>query len=597
VEYTTKRKFRAQDLQNETGYQASLGLIRAKAQRAEADAIETFQKKNKPKKTKDFTAEEVAADKFNIEQIGKLREADYQIDAENQKRIFEDTQQSLDKRLDAYREYANDLRLIVQITKNAEIAAVTDTLSTIKTLRAKQAAGGKLTPQQKKLVDQEAGFTAELERLAKERTRDLAKIETDGDKEIDGIRNSDVQKRLTVISEIRAAEQQDRDEDLRKNEQNFRNKEITYRTYKEREKAINDVSAAAEATAVVKYLQAQLDALQGNDKSTISLRKALNDALNALYKADSKNFDDQEAEKEARRKKFEAEIKNASINAAQTLADGVIAHQQRQIDKDNELAQTALDNQKRVAEAAAQSAEERAAIDAEFDQKSEALKRAQFEKNKDLSIKQLELDFAVATGRAAASATGTGPAWWLDFATKEAAIALEFAAKLAVISSQTYARGGAIPAEGGDIGGRPHSAGGTKFIFGGIPREAELDELMVINKRSAKSQGRMTVTGTPRQIASAINEAGGGVTFAPGAKVFRFDYGGSLGRSLPAPYFPASSSQGGGDSAAMLSFARAALDGIAAVNSRFDRMTVSIDPNSISRSVSENDKYLNVGRL
>ena len=81
-------------------------------------------------------------------------------------------------------------------------------------------------------------------------------------------------------------------------------------------------------------------------------------------------------------------------------------------------------------------------------------------------------------------------------------------AQLAVIESQTFAKGGMIEeyAKGGMVNGKSHAQGGEKFAVGGRVVELEGGEA-VINKRS---------TARYRSQLSAMNSAGGGVKFADG---------------------------------------------------------------------------------
>jgi hypothetical protein len=72
--------------------------------------------------------------------------------------------------------------------------------------------------------------------------------------------------------------------------------------------------------------------------------------------------------------------------------------------------------------------------------------------------------------------------------------------------------------DGGVVCCKSHTQGGEKFNVGGRVYELEGEE-GVINKRSMRDKNVYTVTGTPKQIASKINEIGGGVKFEEGAKI------------------------------------------------------------------------------
>tara|TARA_Y100001972_G_C7588601_1_gene295096 strand:+ start:231 stop:587 length:357 start_codon:yes stop_codon:yes gene_type:complete len=73
--------------------------------------------------------------------------------------------------------------------------------------------------------------------------------------------------------------------------------------------------------------------------------------------------------------------------------------------------------------------------------------------------------------------------------------------------------------KGGFLKGKSHDDGGIKAIVTdtGQPVELEGDEV-IINKKSMRDDKTYTVSGTPKQIASAVNSMdGNGVTFDEGA--------------------------------------------------------------------------------
>lgn len=68
--------------------------------------------------------------------------------------------------------------------------------------------------------------------------------------------------------------------------------------------------------------------------------------------------------------------------------------------------------------------------------------------------------------------------------------------------------------KGGIVKGKLHSEGGVKFKLTGTDTVVELEaDEGVINRRAMLSKEKMTVTGTPCEIASKINQVGGGVKF------------------------------------------------------------------------------------
>lgn len=105
---------------------------------------------------------------------------------------------------------------------------------------------------------------------------------------------------------------------------------------------------------------------------------------------------------------------------------------------------------------------------------------------------------------------------------------VRYANTISGINKERFAQGGWV-GQGGMIEGPSHRDGGVPF------KEAEGGELAIINKNTAKSSQVYSVTGTAKQIASSINQAGGGVGFAAGGKIAKLEYGGILGKGLSIP--------------------------------------------------------------
>jgi hypothetical protein len=158
-----------------------------------------------------------------------------------------------------------------------------------------------------------------------------------------------------------------------------------------------------------------------------------------------------------------------------------------------------------------------------------------------------------------------------------AALAIgRYAMRVNDINKTQFEYGGNVPTDtGGKITGPSHSAGGVPFNY-----EAEGGELAIIRTKGAPSNKKYSISGTHTQIASALNQLGGGKMFMPGAKLSKFEYGGSLGESLQAPVFTPSSNvgltTGGNDqlNETMGAFFQKLDENNAAINSRIDRLKV-----------------------
>jgi hypothetical protein len=112
---------------------------------------------------------------------------------------------------------------------------------------------------------------------------------------------------------------------------------------------------------------------------------------------------------------------------------------------------------------------------------------------------------------------------------------------------------------------------------------------------------QMSVSGTPKQILSAINSYGGGVNFAPGASLSKLSYGGMLGMSVTPPSFTSSYyAQRSQDSQAfdtMMSQMISGYNAMISLNSRIDNLQVILNPNQVKQANDLTDKYVAIGTL
>lgn len=200
------------------------------------------------------------------------------------------------------------------------------------------------------------------------------------------------------------------------------------------------------------------------------------------------------------------EIEKEAINRRAALA---IEVSKRQYDTELKI----LDEKFRdgiIAEA--QFRDEKNKLDIKQAARERAIQKKAFNQQKEASIVQSIINGALAVGNVWAQNAGQP----IVAAILTAVAVAATAAQTAVIASQQFAKGGVLPAKtGGIIEGESHANGGVKFISGGRLMEAEGGEI-IINKRSAAMF---------RPQLSAINQAGGGVAFADGGYIPKFQTG------------------------------------------------------------------------
>lgn len=308
----------------------------------------------------------------------------------------------------------------------------------------------------------------------------------------------------------------------------------------------------------------------------------------------------------------EATVKEAISNAYQAY----FQNQSAQIDRDNQSQSDFLQKQRERVLATADSQAEQDTINRQFDQKKKDLDKKSGEEKKKNALKQASIDFALAVVKTFAQfgfPLGLIPVAALTFAyiLQRSAIQAQTFAKGGLIQKlaqggrvQRMAHGGGVPARGGDIGGNPHSAGGTPFVFQNKHYEAEVDEMNIIRTRNAPRNKVFSITGTQRQIASATNEIGGGIRFAAGASVKRLATGGSLGTNLRAPTFTSGYYSSGVNNAsdisqlqAMIADVALTVAGVAASVAESDQKDVVLNPNNVTKSQEKTKRNISIGRV
>lgn len=247
------------------------------------------------------------------------------------------------------------------------------------------------------------------------------------------------------------------------------------------------------------------------------------------------------------------------------------------------------EKQKRLA--LAQSKAEEQAIEDEYEQKKKEADRKRNNERREIAKKQLAIEFALASMRALSSGLESGGVAGALIA--EAYALGQYLIALNNLNSQQFKFGGMVPTDrGGDIYGPSHSGGGVPFNY-----EAEGKELAIINKNSSMDSGTYNVTGTPRQIASAINAVGGGVAFAPGARLQKYEYGGMLGANLSAPVFRGYYSNSSGTNSDYSEILGMMVSMVGATNDRIDRLTVELPLNSLKKEQDRSAKKVSVGKI
>ena len=527
-----------------------------------------------PKEPHDYTNARIDAEKKLTNFLAKEQEARLHIEMDEQAEIFNNTEAALQDRLKAYAIYARDLKGILQIQKDAEIRDVQDKLNRISDIEkavADKKAGrsynksyfgkdGSLRPESETLLINKDALNAQLNYVNTEYKSKLLQAQDTINNGIAAIARSGLDKQLKDI-----------DQDLNKKiadieEKGFAAKAKIYgsgASGEVKDQQLNKVDLAEN----VETDQANVDAnakqqqqLQ-EDVDELRIQSTHNTAMLALemsYQAKlldvkkkgielqgklnadnyKKDVDDKSTSDAVKK-----EIEQQAFQVAQSFANEYMELLAKEDQYREAMSERQLNWNKKQQDSQTESKAQASQDDKAYALAQQQAEKQKMEDDKKRAETQATINYATAVMGIIAGNAKLGIAAIPIDAVQIAAATAAYGLNMGLIaSSPTFEHGGDVPKNGGIFGGKLHSAGGTPFFYGGGSFEAEKGELAIINRRSAASNDNMTVTGTPKQIASAVNSYGGGYNFAPGGKMFKFEYGGSLGRQIEPPSFISDSS-------------------------------------------------------
>jgi hypothetical protein len=361
------------------------------------------------------------------------------------------------------------------------------------------------------------------------------------------------------------------------------------------------------AAAVDKATQSQLklkDALEKNKTNITSVKELLQNSIGNSLRFDSNTDLGRE------QRKLLGDTIADTFNTAGLAMNNYFDMEKNRIDASNRITQEKLSLELSQQKARAQSQAERDALDRQYQAKKNAADKDAFEKSKKIQIAQAEINLGIQLSNLAVIAFAPNPlniatlgtAGAIMYAIQAALALVNFALNVNKIKSAQFERGGSLNevlGQGGEFGGSSHAQGGNKFLFQNMPVETEAKEAYVINKNATQHQGTFTVTGTPRQIASAINTIGGGRPFDSGAMVYRrFDYGGYLGSSLHAPVNPSSFlSSGSSNLEELTSMVAQTHASLVQTNQRIDNIKVHVVTREVEAALNKKVKNDSINSL
>ena len=265
--------------------------------------------------------------------------------------------------------------------------------------------------------------------------------------------------------------------------------------FQERRKQIN-------LQADIDILQARQQLLDPDSAEFLRIEQEIADKRVAINK---------EADTQIRRERSQLQtaLQDLAFSSIQQAADAAFSLQQNNIQRELDADQERLERQTEQRIEAAQGNQELIdQIEAESQARSEELQAEAARKEQRIAVSKALINGALGITKAFAELIPP-----FNF-IQAAAVAASTAAQVAVINSQQFAKGGLLQ-------GKSHAQGGIPMTVSSTGQRVELEGgEAVINKRSMASNRVLTLTGTPRQIASNINSMNGyGVRFQEGGLI------------------------------------------------------------------------------
>lgn len=234
-----------------------------------------------------------------------------------------------------------------------------------------------------------------------------------------------------------------------------------------------------------------------------------------------------------------------SFDIATQAMNNYFAAEEQRIQRSKELAFERIDLEKQQLLAQAQSQGEREAIELQAEQKKKQAEKAAGERLKKIKKQEAAIAYAMELANIWASVMQLGPiAGPIMGGILSGLATVRYAMNLNTINKTQFGKGGMFArmfGGGGVLDGPSHAENNGMPVVN--PRSGEIQAYLeggegIINKRSMSNQGIYSVTGTPAQIASSINQIGGGIGFLGGASMKKwYADGGYIGSNVQPPVF------------------------------------------------------------
>lgn len=219
-----------------------------------------------------------------------------------------------------------------------------------------------------------------------------------------------------------------------------------------------------------------------------------------------------------------------AFDSASQAMNGYFDAERNRIEQSKQLAYERIDLEAQQLQRFAQSSAERESIERQTAEKKKKADKEAGEKLKKSKKSEAKIAFLMELANIWSTVWSIGNP--IAAAILGAALTgfagIRYASTVKGIDSTQYKRGGQFLGKGGKLYGPTHSNGGMP-VYNPVTGEkvAEMEgKEAIINADSMSDNNSYTVSGTPSQIASKINALGGGVDWAGGATIKKYESGG-----------------------------------------------------------------------
>lgn len=561
----------------------------------------------------DLTKVQLDADKRLAEAKKKTFDEQKKQEMEGLKAIYDDESVTLHKRIAAYVDYAAIKKAILDSDYQAEVGIIKNRLAQIEQIeQAQQTKPSKRTAEQRKFFDKYGNIKfadkslligkdadeAQLDTLTAKHGTDTAALAQETDKSLQGIYRTSYDKQYASLdaelarrTSLITAKYNSLRENVTGSKDSQDNKDDKLGKLSTAEEAEKSTAALEVNGQKQLNLQAQLQNTAIAFKIThnaqlVALEKSLQDelkrvkqeAVDLTRKKDDDQYNRTKSDQE-KTKELKKQAEEGAFQVAQEFANSYMQLLQQEDEYKQTMARRQLDWNKKLLDSQTQSKQQQLANDKAYYLEQQQLEKQKMRDDRNRAMTTLLIDSVLAAGKVVATEITNTPKMFVDLGV----IAATLAAKEALLATAPmYAEGIATTTPKYAAGTTTSHPGGPAWVGDGYE-----SELLKVGRNFFLSPSRPTLVNLPQ-----------GAQVAPLSR-----YQGVLGAGLTPPQFVADhymrkAAANTSDISGVIAAMQAQHNELVyTVNSRIDRLTVSLDPNNVTSYQSRHAKNVSIGQL